>query len=71
MEENRGEHVGGKSVNRSRRYGGGCVPVEILSLASVQSTGTLKYNLTVYVSYTFVFSLAPVASFSIEVKIYK
>lgn len=33
------------------------VPVGILSAISVQSTGTLKYNLTVYVSYPFVFPL--------------
>jgi hypothetical protein len=33
------------------------VPVGILSATSVQSTGTLKYNLTTFVSYTLVFPL--------------
>jgi hypothetical protein len=33
------------------------VPVGILSATSVQSTGTLKYDLTIYVCYTFVFPL--------------
>ena len=35
----------------------GGVLLGILFPTSVQSTGTLKYNLTIYVSYTFVFSL--------------
>ena len=40
-------------------------------VTSVQSTGTLKYNLTIYVSYTFVFPLFLLRVFLWKLKVEK
>jgi hypothetical protein len=67
MEGNKGEHVGGRSVNRSRRYGEECTcGNSSRNLSTVNRNSEIQFD---HIRKLYIrFSLVPVASFSIEVK---